>query len=378
MKVLHLYKTYFPDAFGGVPEVIRLLARGTNKHGVHAEVFSINPNGNGQKFFFENHFVTKAKSSFEVLSTPFSFEAIWKFRRFSKTFDLIHYHYPYPFGDVLKLLGANSTPSIVTFHSDIVKQSISKFAYAPVQKLFLNSVDRIVCTSPNYLNSSKLLMKYRNKVDVVPLGLEPIEKKISLSSEMKSYKKGLPDNYFLFLGVLRNYKSVDTLIYAAKDIDQNIVIAGGGPELNKLKKLAHKLGADNCIFLGPVSQSEKELLLDGCSGLILPSHLRSEAFGLVLLEAAMRSRPLISTELGTGTSYVNKHGKTGLVIPPKDVKALKDAIKFLANNPDKACQMGQYACKHFNQFFTAEKMCSQYATIYCDILKKRGLGSQLA
>ena len=368
MNVLHVYKTYFPDSFGGVPEAIRQLANGTGKHGVNSEVFTISPQVREQRFAFEKHHVIQASSNFEIFSTPFSIDAVSKFKIYSKKFDLIHYHYPYPFGDVLKLLGANRKPSIVTYHSDIVRQRISKIAYAPVQTLFLNSVDRIICTSPSYAKSSRVLKRYQDKVDIIPLGLENSDKKHAMTSEMKVLKADLPDSYFLFLGVLRNYKGVDTLVRAMKGVDKKIIIAGGGPELGRMKTLAQRLKADNIIFLGPVNEAQKALLLDGCYGLVLPSHLRSEAFGLVLLEAAMRGKPLISTELGTGTSYANKHNETGLVVPPKDVRALQDALDFLSNNPGKVRQMGEAAKQRYDRLFTAELMCSRYAEIYKDVL----------
>lgn len=104
MNVLHVYKTYFPDSFGGVPEAIRQLANGTGKHGVNSEVFTISPQVREQRFAFEKHHVIQASSNFEIFSTPFSIDAVSKFKIYSKKFDLIHYHYPYPFGDVLKLL----------------------------------------------------------------------------------------------------------------------------------------------------------------------------------------------------------------------------------------------------------------------------------
>ena len=199
MNVLHVYKTYFPDSFGGVPEAIRQLANGTGKHGVNSEVFTISPQVREQRFAFEKHHVIQASSNFEIFSTPFSIDAVSKFKIYSKKFDLIHYHYPYPFGDVLKLLGANRKPSIVTYHSDIVRQRISKIAYAPVQTLFLNSVDRIICTSPSYAKSSRVLKRYQDKVDIIPLGLENSDKKHAMTSEMKVLKADLPDSYFLFL-----------------------------------------------------------------------------------------------------------------------------------------------------------------------------------
>ena len=157
--------------------------------------------------------------------------------------------------------------------------------------------------------------------------------------------------FFLFLGVLRNYKGVDTLLKAARGLNSKLVIAGDGPEFASLKSNAVALGLENVYFTGRITEDDKAALLELCQGLVLPSHLRSEAFGLVQLEAAMRSKPLICTELGTGTSFVNEHENTGLVVPPKNVDALRNAMNFMVYHPKIAARMGEEAHSRFTELF---------------------------
>lgn len=147
------------------------------------------------------------------------------------------------------------------------------------------------------------------------------------------------------------------------------MIAGGGPELNSYIKHSNSIGVQNIHLVGPVDDLSKACLLKLCSALVLPSNLRSEAFGLVLLEAAMQCKPLISTELNTGTSYVNENGKKGLVVLPNDVMALRHAINFMLHQPDIAWRMGQIAKSRFVNLFTSEKMCNGYRDIYKDAYK---------
>ncbi len=369
MKILHVYKTYYPDSYGGIEQAIRHLANGGKAHGIKSEVFTLSANPKGKRFKYEDHFVSQAKTNIEIASTPLSFSAISKFRDLAPKFDLIHYHYPYPFADIMKLSSGIDKPSIVTYHSDIVRQQVLKHAYAPIQRLFLNSVDRIICTSSVYLKTSLVLQKHKDKTEAVSLGLDSKTFHKASQKDLKKWKAEIDQPFFLFLGVLRNYKGVSTLLEAAKNLSANVVIAGAGPELEKLRTKARAMKLKNVYFTGKFEDTDKAALLELCSGLVLPSHLRSEAFGLVQLEAAMRRKPLICTELGTGTSYVNEHENTGLVIPPKNSQALHNAMNFLIFHPTIAEQMGRQAERRFEELFSAKKMCAEYARIYDEVLQ---------
>jgi rhamnosyl/mannosyltransferase len=134
-----------------------------------------------------------------------------------------------------------------------------------------------------------------------------------------------------------------------------------------LKQQAKDLAISNVIFAGQVSESEKISLIKRSRALILPSHLRSEAYGMVLVEAAMYGRPLISCEIGTGTSYINAHDETGLVVPPEDPKALAGAINRLLNQNELAEKFGFAARKRYEQFFSGEAMGHAYASLFIEV-----------
>ena len=106
------------------------------------------------------------------------------------------------------------------------------------------------------------------------------------------------------------------------------------------------------------------------NAVVFPSHLRSEAFGISLLEGAMYGKPLISSEIGTGTSYINVAGKTGLVVPPSDPQALRAAMQFLWEHPVEATGMGAQARARYEQYFTADEMMAAYAKLYRHLLAK--------
>jgi rhamnosyl/mannosyltransferase len=171
--------------------------------------------------------------------------------------------------------------------------------------------------------------------------------------------------------VLRYYKGLHILLQAAKDTDYPIVIVGAGPTEGELKAQAAQMGLTNVHFLGYVVEAEKAALLAASYCVVFPSHLRSEAFGVSLLEGAMFGKPMISSEIGTGTTFVNIAGDTGLVVPPSDPGALRQAMRQLWDNPNHAAAMGKKAFARYLSHFTADRMCQSYADLYQRLLNGR-------
>lgn len=175
-------------------------------------------------------------------------------------------------------------------------------------------------------------------------------------------------SYFLFVGVLRYYKGLHILLEAMRQLDREVVIAGEGPERSALETLAQTLPPGRVRFLGQVSDAEKMALIQNCCALVLPSHLRSEAFGMVLVEAMMCSRPVISCEIGTGTSYVNADGVTGLVAAPNSPQALAEAMQRLIGDEAFAKRAGQAARERYERLFSGEALGQAYSALYREVL----------
>jgi O-antigen biosynthesis rhamnosyltransferase len=170
-----------------------------------------------------------------------------------------------------------------------------------------------------------------------------------------------------FVGVLRYYKGLHILLEAAQGTDFPIVILGAGPVETELKMQADRLGLHHVHFLGPLPDADKTALLQLSYGVLLPSHLRSEAFGVSLLEGAMYGKPMISSEIGTGTTFINIAGETGLVVPPADVLALRYAMQWLWENPRQAAEMGKRAEARYWRYFTADRMVADYIRFYQEL-----------
>jgi O-antigen biosynthesis rhamnosyltransferase len=370
MKVLHVYRTYFPDSQGGLEEVIRQICLATRDHGVTSKVFTLSDEPFPRRLPRVEAEVVRVRKTFEIASCGFALTGMRRFAKEVEWADIVHYHYPWPFSDMMYLMAGRHRPAILTYHSDIVRQQFLLSIYRPLMSRYLDAMNVIVATSPNYFATSEVLSEYTDKVEVIPIGLdEPSypampEQNHDLACARETYG----EDFFLFVGVLRYYKGLHILLDAMQGARYKVVIVGSGPVEQELRQQARRLGLENVMFAGFVSDREKMALFRLCRAVVFPSYLRSEAFGVTLLEGAMSARPLISAEVGSGTSHVNIHGETGLVVPPGNSTALRHAMDELHQHPQKARLMGVNARQRYEQLFTGARMGERYAQAYRRIL----------
>lgn len=367
VRVLHAYRTYFPETQGGLEEVIRQICMHVKGHGIRSRVHTLSENPDPKTIRLPEADVYRSRKHVEVASCGMSFSAVGEFRRQVEWADVVHYHFPWPFADFLHFAGSVNKPTLLTYHSDIVRQKVLNALYAPLMNRFLSSVDRIVCTSPNYFATSEVLTRYASKVEIVPIGIGTGAEIHTDTSVRDSVRDEYGSDFFLFVGVLRYYKGLHILLEAVKDAPFEVVIAGSGPTEKELQLQAERLQLSNVRFAGQVSNEEKDALFELCRGVVFPSYLRSEAFGVTLLEGAMAGKPLISTEVGSGTTHVNEHGETGLVVTPGSPRALRQAMEQLWASPEEAAQMGRSARTRYERLFSGELMGSRYANIYHEL-----------
>lgn len=367
MRVLHVYKTYYPDTYGGIEQVIYQLCQGFIRRGIISDVFTFSPDKETGLVTYEDHRVIYNKRVIEIASTPFSLKAFKRFSDIKDNYDVINYHFPFPFMDMMHLTSHPHAKTVVTYHSDIVKQKRLMRLYKPLRKRFLDSVDCIVASSPNYAASSSTLQKYSDKTIVIPFGLEPHSIQ-SDPSRIEYWRKVVGEKFFLFVGAFRYYKGLHILLEAAEMTRLPVVIVGGGPLETDLRSHVTKRQLNNVIFTGMLDDEDKHVLYTLCRGIVFPSHLRSEAFGITLLEGARFSKPLISCELGTGTSFINQDKVNGCVIQPNDSQSLADAMIELWNDDDKVAQYGINSRHRFETMFTAEHMIDAYVSLYKSLL----------
>jgi glycosyltransferase involved in cell wall biosynthesis len=371
LNVLNVYRTYYPDPPGGLQEAIRQICIATSNLGVKNTIFTLSPNPHPKNVHFSEVDVTRERSLIAPASCDLGGLASFKtFSMLSQKSDLVHYFHPWPFADILNLTTRKSHPKVLTYISDVVRQRILNIAYTPLMRRHLQDMDLIVANCPSYAETSPVLShaSVRNKVRIVPLGID--ESSYPKNGDESIFTRANFDSnepYFLFLGVHRYYKGIHTLIEAARFTKAHIVIAGSGPKTQELMNQVASYGLKNIIFTGQVTNREKVSLFQKCRSFVLPSHLRSEAYGMVLVEASMFAKPMISCEIGTGTSFINKDGLTGYVVPPESSDKFAQAINALLEDESLAAGMGAAARSRYEQMFSGDALGEAYSNLYREI-----------
>lgn len=374
LRVLNVYRTYFPDPPGGLQEAIRQICLATGQQGIDNTIFTLSPTPLPVEIRRPEARVIRRRSWAAPASCDLGgVGAFAEFRRLADEADVVHYFFPWPFADLLHAMACPEKPTVLTYISDIVRQRWLGAAYGPLMWRTLRSVDAIVANCPAYARTSPVLAdaSISDKVKMIPLGI--VEESYSRDGDATILQRlGLDDRtpYCLFLGVLRYYKGLHTLVEAAQRVHAKVVIAGSGPEGDALQAQAKLLGVSNVMFAGQVTDAEKVALLQHCLVFVLPSHLRSEAYGMVLVEAAMFGRPMISCEIGTGTSFVNADGETGFVVPPGNPDALAAAMNRLVEDAELAERLGLGARRRYEALFSGAALGNAYASLYRDVVER--------
>jgi len=278
---------------------------------------------------------------------------------------VVHVHSPFPLAEAAQSLLGPGQAKVVTFHAEVTRQRRLMKLYAPVLRQALQAADRIIATSPTLRDASPWLAPVRDRCRVVPLSVD------AHAFAPAGPCFGEPGPTVLFVGRLRHYKGLDALLRAMRLLPENVSLAivGDGPMGPAWRGLALELGlGDRARFLGEVSDAGLRLALGRAAVLALPSTTRSEAFGVCLLEAMASGLPCVATELGTGTSWVVRHGETGLVVRPGDPEALAGALARILDAPELARAMGLAGRRRVEERFSPARMLAGVMDTYEEAL----------
>jgi glycosyltransferase involved in cell wall biosynthesis len=390
MHILQLYKDYYP-VIGGIENHVRDLSEALAALGHRVTVLATSLDG---RTLVERPrpglTVIKAARALHLASTPISPAMLREARRLHA--DVVHLHFPYPPGDLAYFAMPERAPLVITYHSDIVRQQALLRAYQPLLETTLRCAARIIATSPNYVVSSPWLRRHAAKCAVVPLGIDAerfAQADPAQVAELRAHYRGADEGQrtndggsvhssvvvrpssdaklplLLFVGRLRYYKGLHVLLNALPDVPARLLIGGSGPERERLEAQAAALGiADRVCFLGDIADGELPALYHAADIFVLPAHLRAEALGLSQIEALASGVPCVSTELGTGTSFANRHGETGLVVPPGDPAALAQALNTLLASPALRRRMGEAGRRRAAALFSRERMVEGNEAVY--------------
>ncbi len=373
---------YYPPHLGGIEFHVRDLAEGLVEQGA-ARVRAIVCNAENARMVEEagGVEVVRLPRAAEYSSTPISWGFARELRREASRADapdVFHFHFPYPWGEVAWLAARPDVPMVVTYHSDIVRQKASLAAYRPLLERFLDSADLIIASSPNMIEHSPYLAEREAKCRHVDFGLH-VERFAgdaateARARELRAQHPGRP--IVLFVGRLIYYKGADVLVRAMEHVDADLVMIGRGPLEGELREIAAARGMSGRIrFLEPVDEPELAAWYRAADVFALPSVARSEAFGLVQIEAHAAGTPVVSTDLTTGVPYANLHERTGLIVPVGDADALSGALRRLLTDDELRERLGRQARERALSGFTVERMVANTVAVYREALQARAGG----
>jgi rhamnosyl/mannosyltransferase len=369
MKILHVYKDYYP-VVGGIENHIRLICRGLSAYPeFQSTVLVTNRGTKTVEEEIEGVRVIKTGRLATISSAPISLGLFRWMRRLDQ--DITHLHFPYPIGEMAYLVAGRSRKMVITYHSDIVRQKYLLQVYKPFLYRLLARADRITVSSPQYIQSSPYLRPLRGKCTVIPHGtdLSRFASTEQVGQRVREIRGLYSPPLILFVGLLRYYKGLSFLIEAMPHIKGRLLVVGEGPQGMEWRALTHQLGLDGKVtFLGRVSDDELVALYNACDVFVLPAIHRSESWGAVQVEAMACGKPVVCTELGTGTSFVNVDGETGRVVPPRDSAALARALNELLGNDALRMEMGRKAARRAAEEFSYTVMVERLVQFYRSVI----------
>lgn len=359
MKILHVTNYMYPN-IGGIEQTSRDIVNSLlNEHEQRVICFN-----NGKKDVIDRLDgieITRCATQFKISSQAISFSFKKRLKEQFKKFqpDVVIFHYPNPFQAhyLLKLLKKNSLCKlIVWWHLDITKQKLLGKLFKGQSIKLLQRAEKIIATSPNYLEGSPYLSVFKEKCIVIPScinekRLEITEKSIRLKDKIRSENEGK----ILCFAIGRHveYKGYEYLIKASKKLDDRFVIylGGEGKLTPKLKQLAD--GDDKIRFLGKISDEEVVAYMSACDIYCFPSITKNEAFGLALAEAMSFGKPAVTFTIeGSGVNYVSLDGVTGLEVENVNSIQYVNALKVLAANSALSKQYGEAAKERVEELFS--------------------------
>jgi rhamnosyl/mannosyltransferase len=309
--------------------------------------------------------LTRAGKLFNLRSAPFCPRMISKIRESNA--DLVHIHLPNPGAILAYLASGHRGRLVLTYHSDIIRQKVLSRFFEPVLVHALNRADAIIVSSSNYIDSSDVLPRYRHKCHVIPFGipLEPFQHPDM--REVARLRRLYGPRIVLGIGRLVYYKGFEHLIDAMRFVDGHLLIVGRGPLHKALRQKAERCRVSNRVtFLTEVQDVIP--FYHAADIFVLSSVARSEAFGIVQLEAMACAKPVVNTNLDSGVTSVSLDGVSGVTVPPKDSQALGNAITSLLDNPVRSAVYGRAGRLRVRQHFNLQGMARQTLSLYDEVM----------
>jgi len=362
MRVLHVGK-FYPPHKGGMENHLQLLCTSLQRH-VDVTVVVSSEDRHASREIDRGVEIVRVPTRAVVWSAPLCPGMVAAMR--AAAADIVHLHHPNPAAALACFASRHRGPLVITYHSDIVRQKLLNWALDPIIRRLLRRAQAVVSLSPNYIETSPILRACREKCHVIPHGIDPRRFSAADPADVGALRRRYGPRIVLAIGRLVYYKGFECLIRAMRDVDGRLLIVGCGPLRQQLENTARTLGiADRVLFLGEAENVVS--LYHSADIFVLPSIARSEAFGIVQLEAMACGKPIVNTQLDSGVPYVSPNGVTGLTVPPGDSQALACAINTLLDNDTLRQKYGEAGRRLVAEEFTADLMTRRTLELYARV-----------
>jgi glycosyltransferase involved in cell wall biosynthesis len=364
LKVLQIGK-FYPPHMGGIETHLEGLCSELRKF-VDLRVVVASDNKRTTNQVLDDVAVLRAGTICTLASAPICPQMVSQIRKAKA--DVVHLHLPNPAAVLAYLASRHRGPLILTYHSDTVRQKVLGRLFQPILYSVLHRSSAIIVSSPNYLESSPSLASYRDKCHIIPLAVRTGDFETPNLETIRVLRKKYGNRIVLSVGRLVQYKGFEYLIRAMAKVRGRLLIIGEGPLRNKLEILARTAGVcDRVSFLGEVCGSLAPYY-HASDVFALASIARSEAFGIVQLEAMACGKPVVNTSLRSGVPFVSQNGVTGITVPPENADALAKAINSLLDEPLRCRKYGAAARRRVQQEFSLELMAQRTQQLYQDVI----------
>ncbi|WP_294619442.1 glycosyltransferase [uncultured Bacteroides sp.] len=308
---------------------------------------------------------------FKAFATMFSPMMAVVLRRIGKEYDIIHIHHPDPMAALALWMSGYRGKVVLHWHSDILKQRLALKLYAPLQRWLIERADTIVGTSPVYLRESPFLQSERLKKVCIPIGVAPLLPDVQKVEKIRQRYAG--KKLIFSLGRFVAYKGFEYLIKAAEFLPDEylILIGGGGPLKHRLGELIEVSHLQSKVkLLGRVDDEDLSGYFGACDLYVMSSIWKTEAFGIVQIEAMSCGKPVVATKIkGSGVSWVNEDGVSGINVEPENAMAIADAIMNILSDQERYKSFSLAAKERYETLFRKERMIEKCIELYKNVVK---------
>lgn len=375
MKILHVGK-FWPGR-GGMERMMYDIVQGFSSKGYRCDLLCASVDKNSEVVTLnENGRIICTPTWMTLAATKITPAMIWKLRKICHEYDIVHVHHPDPMANLALWMSGYKGKVVLHWHSDILKQKNLLKVYKPLQDWMIDRADLVIGTSPVYLKESPHLTRAVNKMACLPIGVQQVCPDVERVKVIRSAYAG--KKLIFTVGRLVGYKGHKYLIDSARYLpdDHVILIGGDGPLQDEMKRqIAEENLEGRVVLLGRLSDRELEDYYGACDVFCLSSIWKTEAFGMVQIEAMSCGKPVVATEIpGSGVAWVNKHGYSGVNVQPEDSLALANAIKHILADESRYNAYSENARTRYEEHFTKPLFLKKCEEIYRRVMAGNAAG----